>query len=389
MSTSVPRFSGGLIVLDDEPPSRAGILDRGLSLVIAVVLSAVIVGTVVASLVQIDVSVSATGELEPLQVWTVRAPQSGSIAAVTVHAGDVLANQQPLFVIDSSTHADDVRELKATMQAASIEDVRYRALRPLDVDAAEQRVGLAASSVTRARAHLRSTMVEIGMNPYSDSLRMPAEGQNVALDIARADLQQAERELRLAQLAHERLVADSLDVAKNKVLIQRSASALALAQQRLSQSLVRSPARGVLLTERVEQMAGRFITNGEAVLEIGSLGGWRAHVLVSEADVHRVRPGQLAEVKFAATGREHPRPSRGHVVEVGAQPWRTGIPANNAGLSITESQPKYRVVLEMDSTDRPAAAYRRGFTVQTRIHVGRLSALRAVSYRIFGGEPGT
>jgi HlyD family secretion protein len=188
--------------LEDEPPHWAA---RGLSLLVLVVFVAAVVGSVVITLPE---TVSSPFVLVPGHgADPVRASRSGTVAAVRVAEGQMVARGAPVFVIRSSVAGDRSAELRSLeTQMTGVEDSRFNARQRYEsqrrADAEEER-RLAARA-----AHLRDKLAE------QQGLREVREARfKRDLEIQGNDIEITQRELGLkrTQYGVAKELADRLE----------------------------------------------------------------------------------------------------------------------------------------------------------------------------------
>ena len=360
------------------------VVQHAVSVIVTLLGLLAVAALLVVALVTINVTVTATGQVEPIIVWTVRPREEGTISSVHVATGDVVEAGRALFTLDSTSLQADLRGLDVQTREARLDGARVLALRPLDLQVAAEREALAGVSVVRARAHFLSALVDYAKTSNVDSaLRAPSTGHEVALDLARADVLNAESELRLAHLEHAKLAADSLGSPKANVAIERATNQAAALRERLNRLEVRAPGRGIVLTDHTTSLVGRSVREGEPVLEIGSADGWRAQLFVSEREVHQIRPGQRVRLEFVAAERTVSAVVAGIVLGVAAEPWHPEG-ASSAAAPTKGSAPQYGVIVSVLPEDRGDVApfLRRGATVGATITVGRERIVRVLVDRL-------
>ena len=347
----------------------------------------VVVGVVMAISTRMNRIVDATGELEPQAVRIARAAQDGRIASMSVRTGDVVVAGQVLFAIDSSAYVGEASELAAQLRTNEIERKRHISVRPIDIKTAAAQERLAEVNVAKTRSHLLEALVQNGQSANVDSaLLTPLRGDHVLLDLAHADVLAAEHQLQIAHLALLRLLSDSLDDSKDELQIVHTREQLAFARAKLRRLAVRAEGRGIVLSERIDELVGKAVHIGDQVLEVGAVDGWHAQLLVAEADVHRIRKGQPVRLEFDATETQRPDPVDGEVVDVAAEPWHPDPTPTDPSPAVGTQLPQYRVIVSVTPNESNAVfrLFRRGFTVRARIRVERVRASTLILEKLFG-----
>jgi multidrug resistance efflux pump len=345
---------------------------RAVGIVLLGLLTLVVVGVVVATVLVVNVVVDSTGTVEPLDVWPVRASENGIVAAVLVRQGDSVRAGQVVARLDSLATWASRAQLQAQVEGARLEIARMEALDPLDADRLRASVAVAEAHLYRARTGMRERMVEFGMvRADPDSVARASSGRiHVGLDAASADLLSALAEVSAAKTDFARSSFSHFSIEERKADLHRLAAQLAEVNARLQRLSLRARLAGVVLTDRPERLVGLALTPGQPVLEIGDTRHWGAMVNVSERDVHRIRVGDEAIVEIVALATTDVDRVRGRVASIG---WQTGDAASAPLPTVSTG---YRVVVQLDSVDVRALtseSLRRGYTARARIVTNRAS----------------
>lgn len=200
--------------------------------------------------------VVAHGTLQPVQMVTVGSQVSGIIEAISVDFNSRVTRGQVLAQIDPSTFAAEARSAAAELEAAE-----------------------AALELARVQWQRVQALRERQLVPPSD------------VEEARAALRQAESQLTVRRHALER------------------------ARRELSRATIRSPTDGLVIARNVDvgQTVAASLTAPDLFEIATDLSTMHIHAYVSEADIGRVREGQLARFGVDAyRGREF----NGEVVQV-------------------------------------------------------------------------
>lgn len=235
----------------------------------------------------LTVTVSATGNLKPINQVDVGSEQSGKIMAVYVDVNDRVTKGQRLAELDTRRLVDTVNQNRAQVASSQA-----------SVAQAQAQVALAKATLDR----------QLNVFRLSGG-RVPAKTE---LDAARADYQSALGNLRAAQA--------QVDVARAQ---------LSTAQTNLSISQIVSPVTGVVLSRDIEPgqtVAASF--NAPILFTIAEdLTQMEVEVSVDEADVGQVKEGQAATFTVDAfPGRTFP-----------ARVTRVNVGSNTSGSSSSSS----------------------------------------------------
>lgn len=308
--------------------------------------------------VDVSQSVAAPGFTEPLRVWDLRAEQSGFLLSVRPHTGDVVVAGQEVAQIDSRGFQNETQLLELRLSSGVRELQKSRMALPILRSQQTELIRDAEAKVVRARAAFRSRLTDQGAVAADDSLLLYYKtGASVALDLAWADLRSAEAGLRAALAARDRVLLDSLDLERQSLEILAIRSELRFRRDLRKRFIVRAPATGRVITDKLEDLIGKSVAVGERLMEVATVGAWRAELRVPERYVHAVRPRQEVLVEIPALAQLDGRQLRGVVATVSPQP-------------IDEKGGGFRVVVTLDSASIDSLDLndlRRGYAVRGRI----------------------
>lgn len=258
----------------------------------------------------LTVSVSATGNLKPINQVDVGSEQSGKITAVYVDVNDRVTKGQKLAELDTRRLVDTVNQNQA--QVAS----------------AQASVAQAQAQVALAKATLDRQLTVFNLSGG----KVPARTE---IDAARADYQGA--------LANLRSTQAQVNVARAQ---------LSSAQTNLSIAQIVSPVNGVVLSRDIEP--GQTVAaslNAPVLFTLAEdLTQMEVEVSVDEADVGQVKEGQSANFAVDAfPGRTFP--ARVTRVNVGSNASSSSSSTSTTTTSTTGTVVAYTAVLAVDNKD--------------------------------------
>ncbi|TPE61206.1 efflux RND transporter periplasmic adaptor subunit [Sandaracinobacter neustonicus] len=215
----------------------------------------------------LTVTVSATGNIRPINEVDVGSEQSGLITRVLVDVNDRVTKGQLLATLDTSRLEDSVKQARATLASAQ--------------------AGVAEAEATQAQ--VTATLARQEQVYRLSGGRVPSKTE---MDSARADQRRA-----LASVAS----------ARAQVVSQRAV--LGSAETNLSKARIYSPVTGVVLSRDIEP--GQTVAaslNAPVLFTIAEdLSQMELQVSIDEADVGEVREGQEATFAVDAfPGRRFP-----------------------------------------------------------------------------------
>lgn len=227
----------------------------------------------------LEAAVSAAGTVKPVVQVTVGSQVSGQIAEILADFNTEVKKGQLIARIDPQSFQYQVRQAQADLDAA-----RAQVL--------QQQAGVAAQQAAVAKARLDA-----------DNARRDLERKQGLLDqefISPAEFDTARN---LAGTLAEQLkaVQAQLEVARAQAVSAQAAvkqreAALAQAQVNLDRTEIRSPVDGVVIKRSVDvgQTVAASLQAPELFSIARNLSDMQVEVLVDEADIGRVRPGQRA-----------------------------------------------------------------------------------------------
>lgn len=205
----------------------------------------------------------------------------GSLVDVAVEEGDRVRAGQVLARLDDA-------ELRATAaQAARTLDEAAARLAQLD----EVSRPVADQALRQAEANL--TLAD---NEFGRVARLVEAGfyNQSRLDEARRVLDGARAAHVAAQAQARGNRPDGAEVRLAEARLAQARAALAVAQARLANTVIRAPAAGVVVRKRVE--AGDVVTQGKPLFELAADGETQIVLQVDEKNLGRLAVGQPAEV---------------------------------------------------------------------------------------------
>jgi HlyD family secretion protein len=261
----------------------------------------------------LQVTVSATGNLQPTNQVEVGSEQSGLVTQVYVDNNDRVTRGQPLARLDTARLQDAVTQAQAGLASA------------------QAQVATAQASAAQAQANLAR---QEDVYRVSGG-RVPSETE---LDAARAENRRAQAAIRSAQAQ-----------------VSQANAQVSSARTNLSKATIYSPVNGVVLSRSIDPgqtVAASF--NAPVLFNIAEdLSEMKLEVRVDEADVGQVRDGQRATFAVDAyPGRTFDaRVSR---VDVGANAsgsTSSSSSSSSAASSASGSVVAYTAVLLVDNPD--------------------------------------
>jgi multidrug resistance efflux pump len=369
--------------LGDKGQPGARFVKRAVSITLSVIAALVVVGVLVSLLVSMDVTVKGSGVLEPGHVWPVRAGAAGSLRDVRVRSGDTVKAGQVIAELDVLSLETQLAQLEAQHRSFAIERSRSAATGPLELRQQQDRRASAQARLSSARATLLQRMVEHGFGTNVDSLlaNYPV-GRHVAIDGAIGEVRGAEADIRLNSTETDMLGLRTYEQQKAGAEMERLEAQIRETRERIARATITAPGDGVVLTDRLEQLRGSYVQEGQTLLEVGEQGEWRVTMLVAERDVNKIAVGDRVRVEVQAFSEKERTQLEARVTFVASEPVGSGTeavqgsaaPAGSLGPGV------YRVIATLERGQAEGAAldkFRRGYSVSANVitRSGRIAEL--------------
>lgn len=362
-------------------------------------------------------TVTASGEVRPIQFMNLTSEVQGRIEEIYVKEGDQVVKGQPLVRLDpnqlqSSTDAqvaafqasqDDVRASQS--QVAAAQNNLAQAQQQLNVaevavDSARQGVITAQADVDRAQVELNAANRELNRNQQLlengvisrqlyDESKDRVENAKASLNTARSNL--AARQIgikdaqtRVAQqqvaVRDARRAVDSanINVSSSQSRANQQAAVLRGSRSQRDKTMQYAPINGVIA--EIPSKVGTFAVAGlstTALLTIADMSAINVEVKVDETSIDKVEVGQPAKIKVDAFGD---REIMGEVKQ--KTPLAVGKSQTTGGLSTNinvQEAKEFRVVIELkDLTEEVQNGLRPGMSATAEITTKTVNNVVAV-----------
>jgi HlyD family secretion protein len=222
-------------------------------------------------------SVVAIGKIEPLSKVQVKSKANGIIKALLVDVGDKVAAGQILAELDKESLQAQVREAKATLEAA------------------QANLQMAIAAEAKARIEAANPELEFARRDHTrlEALFAQKIASQQQLDDAKKLLEITQNRQRLLEAAVESATAQ---VAQARAQVAAATAALDRADENLSYATIRSPIAGLVLTRDTEvgDAVSSILNLGSAatlIMTLGDLSTVYVEGKVDEADVGKIAVG--------------------------------------------------------------------------------------------------
>lgn len=280
---------------------------------------------------------STNGKVEPNEYVEVRIESPGLVKRVLVHSGDSVRKGQVLAEISEPG-------LQQELDAAAAREAQARAeLGTLQNGGRSSDTSEIDATVNRLKTDREAAQKNL------DSLeRLVSKQAATAFEVeqARQAIKSLDVQIQSLQQRKTSLVGKG-EIASAEARVNESRANVALAQNRISQDVIRAPIAGTVydLPARV----GAFLNAGDPVASIGILDPVKVRVYVDEPELGRVAEGQSVRITWDAlpgkewTGKVEKRPTEvialgtrqvGEVLCTIGNPMRELIPGTNVNAFI-------------------------------------------------------
>lgn len=330
-------------------------------------------------------TVTASGEVRPIQFMNLTSEVQGKIQEIYVKEGDMVTKGQPLVKLDpeqlqSTTDAqlaalqgaqDEVRISQTQVAAAqnNLAQVQQQLnAAQLAVDTARQAVIAAQTDVDRASVEFNAANREFNRNQQLlengvisrqlyDESKDRLESARAALNTARSNLAARNLAVRDAQVrvdqqtiavrdARRAVETAALSVSTSQARAQQQAATLRGSRNQRDKTLTVAPISGVIA--EIPSRVGTFAVAGLSttpLLTIADMSTINVEVKVDETSIDSVEVGQKAKIKVDAFGDKE---LEGEVTQ--KTPLAVGKSQTTGGLSTNinvQEAKEFRVVIEL------------------------------------------
>lgn len=214
---------------------------------------------------------------------------TGGTVTTQVNAGDAVAKDQPLAVIDAPDLVSELERERATLASLEADHERRRIEAKAANASNQQTVDLALVTLNAARRELER---------YRDAFRRGLVSQQ---DRDRREDQLAEAEVRHAHAVQDaRMQAEKLsfEVRTSELDVERQRGVVASVQRRVDELTVRSPVDGIVGSVAVQQRAA--VEPNAPLLTVVDLSVFEIELAVPESYADDLSIGMPAEIAYGA-----------------------------------------------------------------------------------------
>lgn len=281
------------------------IVTKAVSVTFLILLVVVFIGAIIIFTVDMDATISSDGLLEASNISRLHSPESGVINKVFVTSGDTVETDQKIAELDSTDLKEKLIQLESELRltrnnySKSEENVLF-SKRERDIALTK-----AKAQLLRAKASFRDRILDFFPDSDPDSvLDNYKPGTHINLDYAMAEVHSAEAEIKNQELQIEMLSLKEYELRELEISIDKLRKEMRIVQSKLDNLIIKSPIKGIILTEGIDRLVGNYFNKGELLIEISDITKWNVTLFVNEADVHNIDIGDRVKIEVNALKSE-------------------------------------------------------------------------------------
>lgn len=329
-------------------------------LVIAILL---VISAIVVTFVRINVTIDASGLLEPTEPVYLHSPLEGEIKKVFAKGGVGFKKGDLLIEFDSIRLNDQIEKLKSDLAIKKIDYKLKLESIPLEVNQNEQKKKQAEAQLLKAKANLRDKVQSFFPGANIDSLMNTyKKGTHIALDYALSDIISAEVSLDGIQSTESIMKQKKLEEESALLEIKQIEKNIERQSEYLMHTKVIAPFDGIMLTEEPEKLVGSFVNEGTSLVEICMIGSWKAYLSVGEKDVYELSLGDSVKIEVKAM-----KQSEDYMLIPGKVTAISAVPTQNQISQTSTGQYRVEVIFDNKITKEYLSKFKKGFTIDAKI----------------------
>ena len=231
-------------------------------------------------------SVPTNGKVEPVESAVAHAERAGAVQQILIKNGDRVTQGQELVRLDTS-------EIEAEKARAESDIAQIRnELQVLSTGGPATEQARLNSQMEQAQLKLNQAREELAKYQRLESQQAATPAEVTARKQTVDDLEQQIKGLKEQRNA----LATPSDRVSAQARLQSAQAAQKLAEERIAQSIVRSPIGGQVYQFDLKQ--GAYLNAGDPVASIGRLDRVKVTVYVDERDLGRVKRGMPVRITW-------------------------------------------------------------------------------------------
>ena len=285
--------------------------------------------------VEMEISVEASGHVEPVEKKFVKSETVGTIKKVLIHAGQQVAKGDTLFVLDASDWRKEAAKIEKeiAINQQQIEEIRET----LFFDRQRIESSLDQARLEHEAGGLRLEQILREQQLYQKYLKERKEQTRPLETLLPVKLQENNLNRILQRMTYLEIELDALAVREKEIQTLKLVGDK-LQQERdwiyeqIRKNTIISPISGIVLTSDIETIEGDRVSVGSPVLELAQLNEWQARVFVQEVDISKIEMGQDVKLYIHAFPHMSYKIFRGSVSELSSR--NQVLPPNATALTL-------------------------------------------------------
>ena len=363
-SNSEKKLNNNIYELPSINTKYSGkLVSRVVTITFGLILLFAIIALLVVTVVEIDVTIDATGQLEPSEVTSLHSSINGEIKKVFVRSGVAFHKGDLLVQFDSVKLSDQLNDLNDKLSMKLIDYERKSRSLPFEKKQLDIQEKKSEAQLLKAKAGLRQKINDFFTGADPDSIiQYYKKGTHITMDYALADINSAEADVDNIHSQKEAFVLKNLELKSLLVEVDQIKRSVAKQKEYINRTKLIAPFDGVVLTPNVENLEGSFVSEGSPLFEISKRASWKAVLNINEGDAYKVNVGDSVKIEVKAMKLDdNYMLLPGKILNISGEPY-----SDNAGQ---QSSGMYLVEVEIETKNHAdyLAKLKRGFSIEAKI----------------------
>lgn len=282
--------------------------------------------------VEMEISVEASGQVEPVKKKIVKSETSGTIEKVLIRTGQEVATGDTLFILDASEWIKEAAKLKKEIainqrQRDELEEKLFFDRQKIDSNLDQARLEYEASDLRLEQIKKEYQLYEKYLKARNE--RAPHLETLLPVKLQKNTLNRVQQRMTYLHIERDALTVRAREIQTLRLVAERLQQEYDWICEQIEKTAVISPISGIVLTADIEAIEGDRVSVGSPILELAQLRDWQARVFVQEVDISKIEVGQEVRLYLHAfphmnykifSGTVVALPSRNQVAPPGAMP---------------------------------------------------------------------
>ena len=322
-----------------QPESENGIELRGFGFVRFFILAILALGilfvagvVILGRHVEMEISVEASGQVEPVEKKFVKAETSGTIEKVLIRTGQEVAKGDTLFVLGASEWEKEAAKIEKEIainqrQREELEEKLFFDRQKIESNLDQARLEHEASDLRLEQIVKEYQLYEKYLKARNE--RAPHLETLLPVKLQKNTLNRVQQRMTYLNIERDALTVRAREIQTLKLVEERLRQECDWIREQIEKTALISPIAGIVLTADIEAIQGDRVSVGSPVVELAQLNAWQARVFVQEVDISKIERGQEVRLYLHAfphmnykifSGTVIELPSRNQVAPPGALP---------------------------------------------------------------------